>query len=117
MADGFDVRAAVLGISADFAAATGVEERHVTVTWQELGPHAYAAGGVTAAVQPASGHPVLVDLVAPDSHGGERLEACVEAAARVVAQRAGVDPDGVFVVARPASSGGVFDAGAIVRWD
>ena len=88
----------------------------MTVTWQTLAPGHYASGGETAAEQPRASHPVLVDLLAPDSYAQERIEAMLRAVAAAVSREARVAGDNVFVDFRPAASGRVLDGGDIVRW-
>ena len=112
----FDAGEAVRAVSREFAAATGVAERHVTVTWQRLEAEHYSHGGRTAVKQPAGSHPVLVELLAPDFNSQERIEQMLEAAARAVAGQAGVGRENVFVDFRPARSGQVLDGGELVRW-
>lgn len=113
----FDAAEAVRRVSSEFAAATGTDERHVTVTWQMLEPGHYASAGATAAAQPADSHAPLVELVAPDFNTRERIERMLEVAAAAVAALAGVAPDNVFVEFRPARSRQVFDGGRVVGWD
>ena len=103
--DGLDAAAAVRSVSTEFARDAGVDERHVTVTWQTLGAES-AAGG----------QPVLVDLLAPDFNDEESVAAMLRAAASAVARAAGVGEERVFVDFRGARSGHVFDGGEIVRW-
>ena len=111
-----EVGAAVSAVSRAFAEQAGVAEEHVTVTWDVLAPRAYAHAGATAARQPADSHPVIVDLLAPDFNDAARVEEMVRAAAAAVAREAGVGAGNVFVNAREARSGRVFDGGEIVRW-
>ena len=115
---GGDFRAAdaVRTISAEFAAGAGVDEQHVTVTWQTFEPGHYASAGETATAQPVGSHPVLVELLAPDSNSGARIEQMLQVVAAAVAAQAGVEPGNVFVHFHPARSGQVFDRGEIVRW-
>ena len=112
----FSAADAVRTISAEFAAGAGVDEQHVTVTWQTFEPGHYAGAGETATAQPAASHPVLVELFAPDSNSDATIEQMLQAAAAAVAAQAGVEPDNVFVHFRPARSGQVFDGGEVVRW-
>ena len=112
----FDAAEAVRAISAEFAGRAGVDEQHVTVTWQTLEPAHYASAGETATAQPAATHPVLVELLAPDSNSDERIEQMLRVAAGAVAAEAGIEPGNVFVHFSPARSGKVFDGGEFVRW-
>ena len=93
---------AVRSVSSAFARDAGVDEQHVTVTWQT--------------VDALSGQPVLVDLLAPDFADDERIATMLHAAATAVAEAAGVSTHEVFVDFRGARSGHVFDAGEIDRW-
>ena len=112
----FDVGAALEGLSRDFAAATGVGLEHVTATWDFFEPRHYSVAGKAAAEQPAESHPVLVDLLAPDFNSAESVETMLTAVAEGLARHAGLPRGQVFVDARAARSGRVFDAGGIVRW-
>lgn len=103
-------------ITDDFAAATGVDAEHITVTWTFFEPGCHAVGGASATMQSADAPPLLIDLLAPDFNDDERIELMVRAAAASVASRAKVAPGKVFVSFRAARSGQVFDAGDIVRW-
>ena len=112
----FDVADAVRTISAEFAGGTEIDEQHVTVTWQTFEPDHYASAGETAAAQPVASHPLLVELLAPDSNSDERIEQMLQVAAAAVAAQVGVELGNVFVHFRPAQSGKVFDRGELVRW-
>jgi len=112
----FDAADAVRAISAEFAAGAEVEERHVTVTGQTFEPGHYASAGETATAQPVASHPLLVELLAPDSNSDERIERMLEIAAGAVAAQAGVEPDNVFVHFSATQSGRAFDGGELVRW-
>ena len=116
LAGPFDVGVAVRAISREFARAAGVEERHVTVTWETIAPDHYAHAGALAAAQPDGSHPVLAELVAPDLHDDPSVDRMLRAAAEAVARQAGVAPGNVFVEHRAARSGHVFDGGEVVRW-
>lgn len=111
-----DVGAALEGLSRDFAAATGVGLEHVTATWSFFEPGHYAVAGCAAAEQPAETHPVLVELLAPDINSAETVETMLTAIAEGLVRHAGVSSGNLFVNAREARSGRVFDAGGIVRW-
>ena len=112
----FDAAEAVRTISAEFAAGAGVDEQHVTVTWQTFEPGHYASTGETAAAQPAGSHPILVELFAPDSNSEARIGRMLQVVAAAVAAQAGVEPGNVFVRFHAARSGQVFDRGELVRW-
>ena len=114
-AGAIDVGDAVRAVSAGFAAATATDERHVTVTWEELAPDSYSQAGDTAATQPRDSYPVLVEVFAPDLSPQERVETMLEVAAREAAA-AGVAMENVFVHFRAARSGQVFEEGAVARW-
>jgi hypothetical protein len=103
-------------ISAAVAGEAGIDEEHVTVTWDYLQPGHYAHAGATAAEQPEHSHPLLIAILAPDQHPADRVERMLRAAAASTADATGVDPANVFVESRAARSGEVFDGGDIVRW-
>jgi len=112
----FDVPAAIVAISKDFSAATGVAEEHVTVTWQYFSADHYAANSKTVSHQPHGSHPVLVDLLAPDFNTLERIETMLRSLASSIAAHCTVAPDNIFIHCHTARSGNVFDVGDIVRW-
>ena len=116
LAGDFDPAAALPAISDAFARDTGIDEEHVTVTWETIAPHHYASAGRTAAEQPEDSHPVLVDVLAPDFHPDDRIEAMLRSVAASVARQAGVPQANVFVAFTPARSGHVFDGGDVVGW-
>ena len=111
-----DAGPALMVVSREFAAATGVDLEHVTATWEFLAPHHYAVAGETAASQVPDSHPVLVDLLAPDFNSPETVQTMLEAVAQSIARVSGVASQNVFVNYREAHAGQVLDAGEIVRW-
>jgi phenylpyruvate tautomerase PptA (4-oxalocrotonate tautomerase family) len=111
-----DLRLLVEAISTDFAREARVEPEHVTVTWQLLPAGAYAVGGRAAETQPAESHPVLVDLLLPDFHDPGAVERMLRAIAQAVAIHARLPIANVFVCARLARPGFVFESGRTVRW-
>ena len=60
-------------------------------------------------------HPVLVELVAPDSNSPEDVEKMLKVAALSISKRIKVEMDNIFIIYRGVSSGTVFDKGEIVR--
>jgi phenylpyruvate tautomerase PptA (4-oxalocrotonate tautomerase family) len=111
-----DVRAVIEGLSEDFAAATGIDLEHVTVTWEFLLPGYYAAGGRSVMHQPRHSHPVLVDMLAPDFNAPETVETMLTAVAHSFSERTDIPVTNIFINHRAAQSGRVFDGGEIVRW-
>lgn len=101
-------------ISADLAEDLAMDLVHFTVTWETLPGGHYAHAG--SAAETGSGHPLLVDLLVPDLNPPERVGAMVRAAAEAIARRCDVPCERVFVNARYARSGMVFDEGDLARW-
>ena len=99
----FDAARAVRAVSAELAAATDIEERHIAVSWQYV---AAIDGSVS----------VLAEILAPDFHPPERVERMLRSVASSVAREGGVGDADVFVEFRPARPGSVFDEGDVVRW-
>jgi hypothetical protein len=112
----FDVDTVLEGVTKDFAKATGTGLEHVTATWEFLAPGHYAFAGQAAKHQPQGSHPVLVDLLAPDSNLAGEVEKMLSTVASSISKRAKVAITNIFINHRPAHSGMVFDAGEIVRW-
>ena len=112
----FDAPAAIVAITEDFCAATGIASEHVTVTWQYLGANHYTVAGETASEQPQTTHPLLVELLAPDFNTPERIAAMLSTLAHSIASHCEVTERNVFINFRSARSGCVFDDGEIVHW-
>jgi phenylpyruvate tautomerase PptA (4-oxalocrotonate tautomerase family) len=113
---GREIGAIVTAVSRDFSEQVGIDIAHVTATWEYLESWHYAAGGRAAVNQPEDSHPILVDLLVPDSNSPEAIEKMLECVASSIADRARVPKNNIFINARLARSGQVFDAGEIVRW-
>mgnify|MGYP000197401164 CR=1 FL=1 len=106
----------VQGLTKDFAKDTGIGLEHVTATWELLAPGHYAVAGKTFAKQPATSHPVLVDLLSPDFNSPEEIENMLRVIAARISKRALIPLNNIFINHRQAHSARVFDAGEIVRW-
>lgn len=111
-----DMRAIVEGMTKDFSKGTGVGLEHVSATWEFLLPGHYAVAGQAVAQQPATSHPVLVDLLSPDFNSPAQIEKMLRTVASSISKRANVHDANIFVNHRHAHSGAVFDGGNIVRW-
>jgi hypothetical protein len=112
-----DISVAVRGISRDFSRDLDVDLEHVTVTWELYGPGHYARGGETCESQPSGSHPVLVDLLVPDSNTCDTVARMLTCVASSIAEHSGVSRENVFVNARFARSGMVFDSGEVETWE
>lgn len=110
------IRTAVEQICGDFSLETGTAPEHVTVTWEYMMSGHYAVAGKAATQQPLHSHPILVDVLVPDSHSAETVERMMRCVADSIAKRAGIPRENIFINCRTAKSGMVFNAGDIVRW-
>lgn len=97
----FQVEGAVRSIREELANATGIGAEHITVTWEWLAAQASA--------EPL----VLAEVLAPDFHPPERVEAMIRSVAATVERETGTP---AFVEFRAARSGHVYDGGEVVRW-
>lgn len=113
---GLDISAVVEGLTYDFARGSGIELEHVTATWAFLPEGHYAVAGKAALRQPASSHPVLVDLLAPDFNDAAQIEKMLGVVAESISKRAKVAKRNIFIHHHEARSGSVFDNGTVVRW-
>ena len=111
-----DMEDLLAGMSQELADATGIDRRHITMTWEYLRPRHYSEGGETRDRQPEDSHPILVSVLAPDFHRPEKVEAMMKCVATGIAARVPVNRENVFVHFAEAHSGKVFDGGKIVRW-
>ena len=104
------------GVCADVARDAGVAVEDMTATWEEIDSGHFATAGSASDRSAGGAQPVLVDVLLPDSHPPERVEAILRAVAGSLSERGGVALDRLFINARYARSGMVFDGGQIVRW-
>lgn len=111
-----DINAVVEGITEDFAKDTGTNLLRVTATWAFFTQGHYAVAGKAAPYQPRDSHPILAEIIVPDYHPGEALEAMMRSVATSITKRVDVSPENVFVQCRLAASGHAFDGGESVRW-
>ena len=114
--ESFDYAAAVAALCQNFSDDCGIDSQHVSVTWELIPAGHYAVGGVSAAAQAATTHPILVRLLAPDFNDDASIEIMLNSLADRIAQSSGVHKNNVFVHAEAAQSGRVLDAGAVVTW-
>ena len=111
-----DLPAILKNITRDFSSNTQIDEEHITVTWSFFSPHHYSVAGRTIANQPKGSHPILVDLLIPDFHTSEAVKSMLPILAMVIAKYVDVNYENVFIHARKAKAGHVFDAGKVVEW-
>ena len=103
-------------LTKDFAKGTSIGLEHVTATWEFLPAGHYAVAGKTVSHQPASSHPVLVDLLSPDFNPPEKIEKMLQVIASSISNQIKIPINNIFINHRQARSGMVFDAGEIARW-
>lgn len=111
-----DYRSILEGLSGDFAKATGIELEHITATWVFVQPECYVVAGQSVAVQSRDFPPLLVELLTPDFHHNDDVEAMLRVVAESISKQTGISVNNIFIEHRYARSGGVFDNGGIVRW-
>ena len=100
-------------ISADFAAYAGVAEQFVSLTWTWLQPGHYLCAGQPAQTQPATSHPLLVELLVPDFHRPDQSSRLLRVLAGVLAEHTGVAVRNIFIELRLARAGQAFDDGGV----
>jgi len=93
------------GIQKDFSKGTGIDTKHITVTWEYFENNHFL-----------SYSKVLIDLLAPDTNDEKQIERMLQIIAESIANRAKVTPDTVFINYREAKSGMVYDAENVVKW-
>ena len=65
---------AIKRLSRQFEKDTGIEEKHITVTWEILEPDSYSCGGIMQKVQSFETHPLIVDLLIPDFNDHKQIQ-------------------------------------------
>ena len=103
-------------VSARVARDTGIDEEHVSVTWEYYRPGHYAYQGQVAERHGEAAHPIVVEVSAPDFNDRDSIAAMLRAVAAGLAD-AGIVPEArVFAIYRPVQSGNVLDEGQ-VEWE
>lgn len=111
-----DISSIIEGLSKDVSSHAGVDIRHFTVTWEYLKPGHYAVSGESREFQPMNGHPILVDVLAPDFNSCGNKDVILSSIASSLSDRADIPRNNIFISYNQAHSGMVYDAGEIVRW-
>lgn len=116
ISDDNDSSAALKQIARRFSQQTGIEQRHVTVTWQFFRPQHYVCGDASGHRFDPQRHQILVDLVVPDFNDSTAVETMMQSIASALEENLQLPQACVFINTRYAASGMVMDAGKIVRW-
>ena len=103
-----DIDATIQNLSSSFAAANNIGIEHVTVTWEFFSHH--AKGGEVDSDQ------IIVDLLVLDFNSADAIEKMLVSIAKHLSQLIEVSIDSVFINARQAHAGMVFDKGEVVKW-
>ncbi len=111
-----DVQDVIERVSRAFARDMHIALEHVSVTWQFFDQHSYAVAGATQKYQSTTSHPVLVDLLIPDFNTSDVVEKMLSVLASHLSASAGVAQNNIFIHARLAQSGFVFDKGQVEHW-
>lgn len=114
--EALDIGLAVRGVTGALVAATDVAPENISVVWNELSPDSYAHRGDLAEAASATGHPVIVDLIAPDFHRPHIVQLMMKTLANEVGAISGAGTNNVLVIHQPLGSGHVYDAGNLVNW-
>ncbi len=112
----FDVGAVVCELSREVAGRTGIELRHLTVTWRFLQSGHYAVAGRTASLQPDGSHPLLVEFLTPDFYTEPEAGRALTAIAESLAKLTGISGDNIFIQHRTTRKGRVYDQGRVLSW-
>ncbi len=111
-----DMPAVLEGISSRFCRDVGVEERHVTVSWDYFRPGHYQVGGAGGDIFDARKHQILVELLVPDFNGKETVAGMMKSLGKALAASTGLPEGCIFIHCRYAQSEMVMEGTEIVRW-
>jgi phenylpyruvate tautomerase PptA (4-oxalocrotonate tautomerase family) len=114
--DSHDVPEAIQHLSKQFAMRHGIDERHVTVTWEYFEPKLYLFGGVTGRQFDPGRHQILVDLLVPDAQDAAAVKRMMTSIVSLLTEILHLPEKSIFINTRYARSGMVMDAGEIVQW-
>ena len=106
----------VAAIARDFSEKMGIDLLHIHTTWEFYASGCYAKGDGTPEYQPEERHPLIVDLLTPDSNDRDVIARMLETLAESLSTHATFPKKNIFINHRQAHSGMVFDDGKIVRW-
>lgn len=110
------IPAILQAISRRFAEAAGIEQLHVTVTWETLAPGCYAKGGKVADRHDFDTHPLMAELFVPDGNDEETIAFMLHTLAEILSEEVGFPIHCQFIHCRLAKSGHVYDDGEIPTW-
>jgi hypothetical protein len=116
MPEGMEPAAALKQISRRFSRQTGIEQRHVTVTWRFFRPQHYLCGEDAGSRFDPRHHQILVDLLVPDFNDSAAVEMMMQRLASALEEILKLPQASVFINTRYARSGMVMDSGEIIRW-
>lgn len=111
-----DVPAVLKEISSRFSREVGIEERHVTVSWDYFLPGHYRVGGAGGDTFDAGKHQILVELLVPDFNSRQTVARMMISLARALAAAADLPEGCVFAHCRYARSEMVMEGTEVLRW-
>jgi hypothetical protein len=116
MPDDTDPSEALELVARRFSQQTGIEQRHVTVTWQFFRPQHYLRGEESGDRFDPKRHQILVDLLVPDFNDAAAVKTMMRSIASALEENLKLPQACLFINTRFAAPGMVMEAGEIVRW-
>ena len=116
MKESLNIPLVIAAIAQDFSDQVGTELCHIHTTWEFFQPGYYAKGSKIADVQPETNHPLIVDLLTPDSDSQDKINLMLRTIAESISRQASFPVNNIFINYRQAHSAMVFDDGEIVQW-
>ncbi|CAH0536366.1 hypothetical protein [Vibrio marisflavi] len=106
----------VVSISYSVSQAIDIDVEHVMCSWSFFESDGFAVSGTTTPVQTKSTHPIVVDLILPNTHSKETVSIIMSTIAGQIAESTAVERDNIFITAQFVESKMVFENGQIIQW-
>lgn len=106
----------VTNISNAVSQTSDIYVKHITCSWSFFESEGLAVSSITTPVQPKSTHPIMAELILPNSHSKEAAAEIMRAIASAIAELTGIEPNNIFVHTVFVEPGMVYENGQIIRW-
>lgn len=111
-----DIPKVVEAFSSEFSADMRIDIKHISVVWQFIQAGHYAVGGKTQKTQPTNSHPILVEILTPDSYHRKTIEKMFKITSTRLAALTMLPTSNIFIHHKSVASGNVFENNKIVLW-
>ena len=111
-----DIPTILKKISSRFCREVGIEERHVTVSWEYFQPGHYLVGGAAGSSFDPRIHQILVELLVPDFNDKQSVAGMMKSLANALALYANLPENCILIRCHFARPEMVMEGTEVVRW-